>query len=161
MHRQTTVITFIFRINAFPFPLCRHISQRGRADFFLLETQAVKIMPFLHPWRSPSPIPRNNLPLCLSSFTPPASVPLFSARKGRMTVCRLSVHLRCERRRRRKKMRNPDSDLFLSITISLHSSIFSRSRLFASQNSLRVRGHLKAFFPCLPVFSLSARTSDC
>lgn len=51
---QTTAITFIFRIN--PFPLCWHISQRGRARFYFCfwGTQAVKILPLLHPWRCPA-----------------------------------------------------------------------------------------------------------
>lgn len=95
--RQTAVITFILRINALPFPLCRHISQRGRVwgfYFFFSRAQAVQILPLPHPWR----------------FT-------------------LEITHRCavRLRRTRRKMRNPD--LFLSITIPRSAAATPRIHL--------------------------------
>lgn len=101
--------------------LSAHFAERrGRFYFFFSNTQAVKILPFPHPWRCPSLVPRNNrvVPLlfrspcfCSSFLSPP--------KKGEGCFSD-SVHLRCERTRR--KMRNPDSHRLPSVIISLRCS---------------------------------------
>lgn len=68
-----------------------------------------------------------------------------------MTLCRLSVRLRCERRR---KMRNPD--LFPSVTVSLRCSVFSLARVYSPHT---VRGcvatskHISSIPACLQLVS--------
>lgn len=71
--RITTPITFIFRINTLPFPLCRHISQRGEAhSIFSSCGSSCQNAAFLSPLTLPSAQSLEITPLpCLSAFTPP------------------------------------------------------------------------------------------
>lgn len=135
--RTTTVITFIFRINTLSFPLCRHISPGGGGLLFCLpETQAVKISPLLHPWLCPNPVPWNNSPArAWLRFLSP------QPEEGRPAVLRAERPSAARYEEEDEESRSPPSR--------------HRRGSFASRR-LRVCGHLKAFFPRLPVFASSA-----
>lgn len=131
--RTATVITFIFRINTLSFPLCRHFGREGEAHFIFFSPPKSSCQNFAFP----SPLTASTPSLEITQF----AQKIKKERKEKVSELRL-VPLR-------RRFDEEDEE-----------SRFGAVPVCHRLARLRVCGHLKAFFPCLPVCSSSARTAD-